>query len=106
MTEPSNDEHHLCYSVEVMVLSKERPRMIRYRWPEPALMPLLPQERSGTVPTSPSPTGINRRDDLGPSQQECHTHEHNQRRNEADDRNGLCDQRRSISASACVRNAD
>lgn len=76
MTEPSNDGHYLCYSVEVMVLSKERPRMIRYRSPVPALTPLLPQERSATVPNVVFPTGIDRRDDLGSSQQECHTHEH------------------------------
>ena len=65
MAEPSNDGHHLCYSAGVMVLSKEHPRVIRYRSAEPVLTPLLPQERWGTVPNVVFPTGIDRRDDLG-----------------------------------------
>ncbi|MEI9969482.1 MAG: hypothetical protein WDM87_12995 [Terracidiphilus sp.] len=41
--------HHLCYSAGVMVLSKEHPRVVRYRSAEPVLRPELPQERDGTV---------------------------------------------------------
>ena len=60
-----NDGHPLCYSAGVMVLSKQHPRLIRYRSVEPVLTPLLPQERDGTVPNVVFPTGIDRRDDLG-----------------------------------------
>ena len=63
--EPGNDEHHLCYSAGVMVLSKEHPRVIRYRSTEPVLTPELPQERRGIVANVVFPTGIDRRDDLG-----------------------------------------
>jgi predicted GH43/DUF377 family glycosyl hydrolase len=59
------DEHPLCYSAGVMVLSKEHPRTIRYRSVEPVLTPLLKEERHGTVPNVVFPTGIDRRDDLG-----------------------------------------
>jgi hypothetical protein len=48
-----------------MVLSKEHPRVIRYRSAEPVLTPTLPQERDGTVANVVFPTGIDRRDDLG-----------------------------------------
>ena len=65
MAEPGNDEHHLCYSAGVMVLSKEHPRTIRYRSPEPVLTPELPQERIGTIANVVFPTAIDRRDDLG-----------------------------------------
>jgi beta-1,2-mannobiose phosphorylase / 1,2-beta-oligomannan phosphorylase len=63
--EPGNDRHALCYSAGVMVLSKEHPRVIRYRSTEPVLTPLLAQERSGIVPNVVFPTGLDRRDDLG-----------------------------------------
>ena len=59
------DKHSLCYSAGVMVLSKEHPRVIRYRSAEPILTPLLRDERSGIVPNVVFPTGIDRRDDLG-----------------------------------------
>ncbi|MGB7762551.1 MAG: hypothetical protein WBL61_22140 [Bryobacteraceae bacterium] len=62
---PRNAEHGLCYSAGIMVLSKEHPRVIRYRSVEPVLTPLLPQERHGTVANVVFPTGIDRRDDLG-----------------------------------------
>jgi predicted GH43/DUF377 family glycosyl hydrolase len=65
MAEPDNAGHQLCYSAGVMVLSKEHPREIRYRSAEPVLMPVLPQERLGTIPNIVFPTGIDRRDDLG-----------------------------------------
>jgi predicted GH43/DUF377 family glycosyl hydrolase len=65
MEEPGNDGHHLCYSAGVMVLSKEHPRVIRYRSAEPVLTPVLPQERRGTIANVVFPTGIDRRDDLG-----------------------------------------
>jgi predicted GH43/DUF377 family glycosyl hydrolase len=59
------DRHHLSYAAGVMVLSKEHPRIIRYRSAEPVLRPELPQERDGTVADVVFPTGIDRRDDLG-----------------------------------------
>jgi predicted GH43/DUF377 family glycosyl hydrolase len=62
---PSNNGRHLCYSAGVMVLSKEHPREIRYRSPEPILTPVLPQECSGTIANVVFPTGIDRRDDIG-----------------------------------------
>jgi predicted GH43/DUF377 family glycosyl hydrolase len=65
MVLPGNDGHQLCYSAGVMVLSKEHPRVIRYRSAEPVLTPVLPQERRGTVTNVVFPTGIDRRDDLG-----------------------------------------
>jgi predicted GH43/DUF377 family glycosyl hydrolase len=48
-----------------MVLSKEHPRVIRYRSAEPVLTPVLPQECHGTIANVVFPTGIDRRDDLG-----------------------------------------
>jgi predicted GH43/DUF377 family glycosyl hydrolase len=65
IAEPSNDGHQLCYSAGVMMLSKEHPRVIRYRSTEPVLTPELPQERRGTIANVVFPTGIDRRDDLG-----------------------------------------
>ena len=47
------------------MLSKEHPRVIRYRSVQPVLTPMLPQERDGTVANVVFPTGIDRRDDLG-----------------------------------------
>jgi predicted GH43/DUF377 family glycosyl hydrolase len=60
-----NNRHPLCYSAGVMVLSKQHPRLIRYRSIAPVLTPTLPQERDGTVANVVFPTGIDRRDDLG-----------------------------------------
>ena len=65
MPEASNGGHQLRYSAGAMVLSKEHPRVIRYRSPEPMLTPMLPRERRGTVANVVFPTGIDRRDDLG-----------------------------------------
>ena len=65
MAEPNKDGRKLCYSAGVMVLSKEHPRVIRYRSAAPVLTPTLPQERDGTVANVVFPTGIDRRDDLG-----------------------------------------
>jgi beta-1,2-mannobiose phosphorylase / 1,2-beta-oligomannan phosphorylase len=65
LEKPSKDGHALCYSAGVMVLSKETPRVIRYRSAEPVLTPMLPQERSGIVANVVFPSGIDRRDDLG-----------------------------------------
>ncbi|MGB7549069.1 MAG: hypothetical protein WBM14_15090 [Terracidiphilus sp.] len=59
------DGHHLCYSAGVMVLSRQHPRVVRYRSAEPVLRPEMPQERDGTVANVVFPTGIDRRDDLG-----------------------------------------
>jgi predicted GH43/DUF377 family glycosyl hydrolase len=57
--------HPLCYSAGVMVLSKQHPRLIRYRSVQPVLTPTLPEERDGAVANVVFPTGIDRRDDLG-----------------------------------------
>jgi predicted GH43/DUF377 family glycosyl hydrolase len=65
MAATNNEGRHLSYSAGVMMLSEEHPRFIRYRSPEPVLMPELPQERWGTVANVVFPTGIDRRDDLG-----------------------------------------
>jgi len=65
MVEPGKAGHQLCYSAGVMVLPKEHPRVIRYRCSEPVLTPVLPQERRETAANAVSPTGIDRRDDLG-----------------------------------------
>ena len=65
LAEPSTDGRQLCYSAGVMVLSKEHPRVIRYRSAEPVLTPSLPQECHGTIANVVFPTGIDRRDDLG-----------------------------------------
>jgi predicted GH43/DUF377 family glycosyl hydrolase len=54
----------LCYSAGVMVLAKEHPRVVLYRSTEPVLV--LPDERVGTIANVVFPTGIDRRDDLGP----------------------------------------
>ncbi len=59
------ESHHFCYSAGVLILSKEHPRVIRYRSPEPVLTPELPQERIGTIGNVVFPTAIDRRDDLG-----------------------------------------
>src|ERR1700690_404279 len=61
----NDDQHALCYSAGVMVLTKEHPQVIRYRSQEPVLVPELPQEREGIVANVVFPTGIDRRDDLG-----------------------------------------
>jgi len=59
----------LCYSAGVMVLSKEHPRHILYRSPDPVLTPDLPEERVGIVADVVFPTAIDRRDDLGGREQ-------------------------------------
>jgi predicted GH43/DUF377 family glycosyl hydrolase len=59
------DAHHLRYSAGLMVLSRAHPCDIRYRSAKPILIPILPQERSGTIADVVFPTGIDRRDDLG-----------------------------------------
>jgi predicted GH43/DUF377 family glycosyl hydrolase len=43
----------------------EEPSFVRYRSPEPVLMPESPAERLGVKPNVVFPTGIDRRDDLG-----------------------------------------
>jgi predicted GH43/DUF377 family glycosyl hydrolase len=65
MEQPRKNEHQLCYSAGVMILSKEHPQVMRYRSVEPVLTPALPQERQGIVANVVFPTGIDRRDDLG-----------------------------------------
>jgi predicted GH43/DUF377 family glycosyl hydrolase len=63
--EPGSDNHTLCYSAGIMIFSKEHPLVISYRSAEPVLIPVLPEERHGTVANVVFPTGIDRRDDLG-----------------------------------------
>ncbi len=63
--EPSTAEHKLCYSAGVMILPRKHPRHVRYRSPEPVLIPILPQECVGTVANVVFPTAIDRRDDIG-----------------------------------------
>jgi len=65
ISDTGNNKHHLCYSAGVMVLSKEHPRVIRFRSVEPVLTPVLPQEQHGIIDNVVFPTGIDRRDDLG-----------------------------------------
>jgi predicted GH43/DUF377 family glycosyl hydrolase len=65
LDEPSTAPHKLCYSAGVMVLTKKHPRHIRYRSPEPVLIPESPLEKIGTVANVIFPTAIDRRDDLG-----------------------------------------
>ncbi len=65
ISEPGSNLLNLCYSAGVMVLSKEHPRIIRYRSTEPVLKPELLQERHGIIPNVVFPTGIDRRDDIG-----------------------------------------
>jgi len=60
-----NDGAILSIAYDNVVLSKERPREIRYRSADPILTPMLALERSGTVANVVFPTGIDRRDDLG-----------------------------------------
>jgi len=62
---PETDRHMLRYSAGIMIFSKEHPLVISYRSVEPALTPVLPQERDGMVDNVVFPTGIDRRDDLG-----------------------------------------
>ncbi len=62
---PGANEHKLCYSAGVMILSKEHPQIVRYRSKRPVLTPALPQECQGTVANVVFPSGIDRRDDLG-----------------------------------------
>jgi predicted GH43/DUF377 family glycosyl hydrolase len=65
IVDPGNGGHQLRYSAGAMVLSKEHPRVIRYRSTNPVLTPALPQECQGTIANVVFPTGIDRRDDLG-----------------------------------------
>jgi len=65
VSDSGSEEHHLCYSAGIMVLSKEHPRIIHYRSVEPVLNPLTPEECNGIVPNVVFSTGIDRRDDLG-----------------------------------------
>ena len=65
IVEAGNAGRQLRYSAGVMVLSKEHPRVIRYRSAEPVLTPESPDELRGTISNVVFPTGIDRRDDLG-----------------------------------------
>jgi beta-1,2-mannobiose phosphorylase / 1,2-beta-oligomannan phosphorylase len=61
----TSESRELSYSAGLMVLSKEYPRTVCYRSEHPILTPESPHERRGTVGNVVSPTGIDRRDDLG-----------------------------------------
>ena len=66
IAEPGNGGRQLRYSAGVMVLSKEHPRVIRYRSPEPVLTPeCCRRNAAGSIANVVFPTGIDRRDDLG-----------------------------------------
>ena len=65
MAEPGVTGDEFCYSAGVMILSKEDPRVIRYRSTKSVLTPKLPQEHRGIVANVVFPTGIDRRDDIG-----------------------------------------
>jgi len=67
--EVTDKGHKLCYSAGVMMLSKEHPRHVVYRSREPLLTPDLPEERVGVVSNVVFPTAIDRRDDLGETEQ-------------------------------------
>lgn len=64
-SDPDKAGRDLCYSAGVMVLTKDHPRIIHYRTPEPVLTPSSPEELEGTISNAVFPTGIDRRDDLG-----------------------------------------
>jgi beta-1,2-mannobiose phosphorylase / 1,2-beta-oligomannan phosphorylase len=63
--EPGHKGRRLRYSAGLMGLSKEHPRVICYRSPEPVLTPESPEELRGKIANVVFPTGIDRRDDLG-----------------------------------------
>lgn len=65
ISDPGSAGRNLRYSAGIMVLSKEHPRKLHHRSPEPVLIPELPEERQGIVANVVFPTGIDRRDDLG-----------------------------------------
>ena len=60
----ADSQHPLSYSAGLLLLDEKHPHLIRYRSPEPVLMPELPTEREGIVPNVVFPTAIDRRDDL------------------------------------------
>ncbi|MGV3532623.1 MAG: glycosidase [Chthoniobacteraceae bacterium] len=55
----------LSYSAGLLLLDEQQPHLIRYRSPEPVLVPELSTEREGIVSNVVFPTAIDRRDDLG-----------------------------------------
>jgi beta-1,2-mannobiose phosphorylase / 1,2-beta-oligomannan phosphorylase len=63
--EPGHKGRRLRYSAGLMGLSKEHPRVIRYRSPEPVLTLESPEELRGKIANVVFTTGIDRRDDLG-----------------------------------------
>jgi predicted GH43/DUF377 family glycosyl hydrolase len=58
-------KEQLRYSAGVMILSTQHPQVIKYRSPEPVLIPETPHERIGVVDDVVFPTGVDRRDDIG-----------------------------------------
>jgi beta-1,2-mannobiose phosphorylase / 1,2-beta-oligomannan phosphorylase len=54
------------YSAGVVVHDLERPHIVRYRSPQPVLVPETPHERTGIVDNVVFPTAIDERADLGP----------------------------------------
>jgi len=58
-------EPHFRYSAGIMIHDLANPQIIRYRSPEPVLMPQTTAERRGVVANVVFPTGIDPRPDLG-----------------------------------------
>jgi hypothetical protein len=56
MEQPRKNEHQLCYSAGVMILSKEHPQVIHYRSVEPVLTP----DAAAGMQRRPSPTSCSR----------------------------------------------
>ncbi|MBV8688737.1 MAG: glycosidase [Candidatus Eremiobacteraeota bacterium] len=56
---------HFRYSAGIMIHDRENPQIIRYRSPQPVLMPQTKAERRGVVANVVFPTGIDPRPDLG-----------------------------------------
>ncbi len=56
---------HFRYSAGIMIHDLESPQIVRYRSPDPVLMPQTKAERRGVVANVVFPTGIDPRPDLG-----------------------------------------
>ena len=61
----SRGQPHFRYSAGIMIHDPENPQVIRYRSPQPVLMPQTRAERKGVVSNVVFPTGIDPRPDLG-----------------------------------------
>ena len=61
----SRAEPHFRYAAGIMIHDLENPHVLRYRSPQPVLMPQTRAERKGAVANVVFPTGIDPRPDLG-----------------------------------------